>query len=151
MSWIEITLGGLLLISAVSIISMVLLQEAEQQNPGSITPTTSGTFFSQNESRSIDAFYKRWTKIIAVSFFLLVVTLNVVTFILKKSELNALDEQVKKFKEQSQQVKNVEEGTGNEDSDDAKKSDENVKTEGESAEKFNENTKTEDDTEKSSE
>ena len=103
MSWIEIAIGVALVVSALAIISVVLFQEAEQQNPGSINSGQSGTFFSHNESRSIDSFLKKWTKIISVSFFLLVLAINVTTFIIKKPEIDARKAQ------QEQQAKDFEE------------------------------------------
>ncbi|MDR3178676.1 MAG: preprotein translocase subunit SecG [Oscillospiraceae bacterium] len=86
MSWIEILLGVVLLISAIAIILVVLLQEAKQQDPGSLTGGNSGTFFSQNESLSVDSFMAKWTKRISILFFTLVVVLNIISFALNKQK-----------------------------------------------------------------
>lgn len=79
MSLIEIILGIALIAFSVAIVLVVLLQEGHQQNLGAITGGAD-TFFSKNKARSIDAFLARWTKIIAIGFFLLVVAINIIMF-----------------------------------------------------------------------
>ena len=79
MGTIEIIFGVILLIFSVAIILVVLLQEGHQQNLGAITGGAD-TFFSKNKARSIDAFLSRWTKVIAVGFFILVIALNAIVF-----------------------------------------------------------------------
>lgn len=79
MSAIEWTFGIVLAIFAVAIILIVLLQEGHEKNLGVITGGAD-TFFEKNKARSLDRFLARWTKIIAVGFFLLVVAINVIAF-----------------------------------------------------------------------
>jgi preprotein translocase subunit SecG len=79
MTAIQIIFGIILLIFSVAIIIVVLLQEGHQQNLGAITGGAD-TFFSKNQARSIDAFLSRWTKFIAVGFFVLVIVINAIMF-----------------------------------------------------------------------
>lgn len=80
MSGIELTLGIVLIIFAVAIITVVLFQEGRQQNMGAISGGSSDTFLSKHKTRSIDTFLARWTRFIAVIFFLLVILINAITY-----------------------------------------------------------------------
>lgn len=75
MSTIEIIFGIVLLIFSVAITVIVLLQEGHQQQLGAITGGAD-TFLSKNKARSVDAFLARWTKVIAIGFFVLVIGIN---------------------------------------------------------------------------
>ena len=79
MSAVQIVFGIILLLFSVGIILVVLLQEGHQQNLGAITGGAD-TFLSKNKARSVDAFLSRWTKAIAVGFFVLVIIINAVMF-----------------------------------------------------------------------
>ncbi|MDR1253693.1 MAG: preprotein translocase subunit SecG [Oscillospiraceae bacterium] len=76
----QIIVGSVLLIFAVAIILVVLLQEGQQQNLGTLSGSAD-TFYSRNQGRSIDAFLARWTKVIAVFFFLSVIAMNFIALI----------------------------------------------------------------------
>lgn len=80
MSVAEIIFGIILILFSVAIILVVLLQEGHQQNLGAITGGAD-TFLSKNKARSIDAFLARWTKIIAVGFFIVVIVINAIMFL----------------------------------------------------------------------
>ena len=82
MSVPEIVFGIILLAFCVAIIVVVLLQEGHEKNVG-VVNGGADTFLSQNSSRSIDAFLARWTKIIAVGFFALVIVTNIFMFLKK--------------------------------------------------------------------
>ena len=71
----EIILGIVLMIFAVAITIIVLMQEGHQQNVGVVTGGAD-TFLSKNQARSVDSFLARWTKIIAIGFFVLVIVIN---------------------------------------------------------------------------
>lgn len=71
-----------LLIFSVAIILVVLLQEGNQKNMGAITGAAD-TFLSKNKARSVDAFLSRWTKFIAIGFFVLVIVANAVMYFVK--------------------------------------------------------------------
>ena len=75
MSAVELILGIVLILFSVAITVVVLLQEGHEQNVGVITGGAD-TFLSKNKARSIDSFLARWTKIIAVGFFVLVIVIN---------------------------------------------------------------------------
>lgn len=82
MSVVEWICGSALIVFAIAIIAIVLLQEGHQKDLGTITGGAD-TFFDKNKARSIDAFLARWTKIIAVGFFILVIVINAVSFAAK--------------------------------------------------------------------
>ena len=63
MNPIEIILGIVLLLFAIAIIIVILLQEGSQKNLG-----------------SVDAFLARWTKFIAIGFFVLVIVTNIILY-----------------------------------------------------------------------
>ena len=78
----EIVFGIVLLIFSLAIILVVLLQEGSQKNMGVVTGGAD-TFLSKNKARSVDAFLSRWTKFIAIGFFILVIAVNIVMFFVK--------------------------------------------------------------------
>ena len=53
--------------------------EGHQQSMGAITGGAD-TFLSKNKARSVDAFLARWTKVITIGFFLLVIAMNIFMF-----------------------------------------------------------------------
>ena len=85
MSAVEIIFGIVLLIFSVAITVIVLLQEGHQQELGAITGGAD-TFLSKNKARSVDSFLARWTKVIAIGFFVLVIGINAYMFFVKKLE-----------------------------------------------------------------
>ncbi|MBP3320147.1 MAG: preprotein translocase subunit SecG [Clostridia bacterium] len=80
MSLLEIILGVVLIILAVAVTAVVLFQEGQQRPMGAITGASSDTFLTKNKQRSIDAFLERWTRNIAISFFTVVVAVNVLLY-----------------------------------------------------------------------
>ena len=79
MSALEIVFGVVLLLFSIGIIIIVLLQEGHQKNVGVVTGGAD-TFFSKNKARSIDSFLARWTKVIAIGFFALVIIINIIMY-----------------------------------------------------------------------
>lgn len=77
--WYFYLLGALALIVAIVLVVVVILQEGNSQGVG-VVSGGADTFFSKNKARSIDAFLARWTKFIAVGFFVLVLAINVVAY-----------------------------------------------------------------------
>lgn len=71
-----------MIIFSIGITIIVLLQEGHQQNVGVITGGAD-TFLSKNEARSVDSFLARWTKFIAIGFFVLVIIINAYMFFAK--------------------------------------------------------------------
>jgi preprotein translocase subunit SecG len=82
MSTVEIIFGIVLLIFSVAITVVVLLQEGHQQQLGAITGGAD-TFLSKNKARSVDAFLARWTKVVAIGFFVLVIGINAYMYFVK--------------------------------------------------------------------
>ncbi len=80
MSGLEIAFGIVLMVFAVGIIAIVLLQEGQQKNNSVITGGSSDTFLSKHQGRSIDAFLARWTRFIAIGFFIFVIVVNIILF-----------------------------------------------------------------------
>lgn len=80
MNLIEIFFGVMLILFAIAIVAVVLFQEGKQSNSGVITGAGTDTFLTKNKSRSIDAFLARWTKFIAIMFFILIIGINAITF-----------------------------------------------------------------------
>lgn len=78
----EIILAVVLLIFAIAIIIVVLLQEGNQKNVGVVTGGAD-SFLSKNKARSVDAFLSRWTKVIAVGFFVMVILSNALMYFIK--------------------------------------------------------------------
>ena len=76
---IQIIFGVILLLFSVAITVIVMLQEGHQQSMGAITGGAD-TFLSKNKARSVDAFVARWTKVITIGFFLLVIAMNIFMF-----------------------------------------------------------------------
>lgn len=79
MNAVEIILGIVLMVFSIAITIVVLLQEGHEENVGVVTGGAD-TFLTRNKARSVDSFLARWTKIIAVGFFLLVIAINTYLF-----------------------------------------------------------------------
>ena len=77
----EIILGIVLLVFAVLIILVVLLQEGRQANISGAIAGGVDSFMSKNKARNWDARLARWTKFIAIGFFLLTIIVNAVSII----------------------------------------------------------------------
>ncbi|HCR43425.1 MAG TPA: preprotein translocase subunit SecG [Ruminococcaceae bacterium] len=82
MSAVEIVIGIILIIFSIFITAIVLMQEGHEQNVGVITGGAD-TFLSKNQARSVDAFLARWTKVVAVGFFVLVIAINIFMYFKK--------------------------------------------------------------------
>lgn len=78
----EIVLGIILIIFSVGITIIVLMQEGHEQNVGVVTGGAD-TFLSKNSARSVDSFLARWTKFIAIGFFVLVIAINAYMYFMK--------------------------------------------------------------------
>lgn len=79
MGALEIVFAVILVIFSIAVIAVVLLQDGKQQGMGAITGAAE-TFLSKNQARSVDAFLSKWTKFIALGFFLLVIIINVILY-----------------------------------------------------------------------
>ncbi len=83
--WYFYLLGALALVVAIILVIVVILQEGNSQGVG-VVSGGADTFFSKNKARSIDAFLARWTKFIAVGFFVIVLAINVIAYFTNTSD-----------------------------------------------------------------
>ena len=79
----EILLGAFLIIFALVIITVILLQEGRRSGVAGAVSGGADTFLSKNKARSMDAFLARWTKFIAIGFFVLVLVINIIMYFTK--------------------------------------------------------------------
>lgn len=78
MSVYEYIIGAILILSALLVIFVVLLQEGRQANVGVISGAAD-SFLDKGAAKTLDQKLAKWTKIIAVSFFVLVLAGMMVT------------------------------------------------------------------------
>ena len=71
MSVIEYILGGILILMSLIVVAVVLLQQGREANLGSISGGAD-SFMESGKARTLDAILERYTKLIAVVFFILV-------------------------------------------------------------------------------
>ena len=71
MSWYEITIGVIMFLLSAAIIGLVLLQQSREAGLSGVIAGGADTFFGKNKSRTRDAKYAKWTKILAVVMFVL--------------------------------------------------------------------------------
>lgn len=79
MAWYFYLVGALTLVAAIALVIVVILQEGNSKGVG-VVSGGADTFFSKNKARSIDAFLGRWTKFFAITFFVLVMAMNVLMY-----------------------------------------------------------------------
>lgn len=87
MSIIEIIGGIVLLLSTVLIIFLCLMQD-QKQDQNMTSAITGGTYdsaFSKNEGNTKEAILKRWTKWLAIVFFIVTLVVTIVPVYLTKS------------------------------------------------------------------
>ncbi len=78
MGVLEVIVGAIVLIFSLVIIFAVVLQQGRRTGIGAISGGAD-TFLSKNKARTVDAMLSRWTKYIAVLFFVLVIVANVIS------------------------------------------------------------------------
>ena len=78
MAVLEIILGALVLIASLILIFVIILQEGHRQGINGAISGGADTFLSKNKARTVDAFLSKWTKFIAIAFFVLVIAAIVV-------------------------------------------------------------------------
>lgn len=83
MSIWEIIIGIVLIIFSLLIIVVVLGQEGRQANLGAIQGAAD-SFLDKGKARTIDARLAKWTKVISITFFVLVIAGMLVTKFLNK-------------------------------------------------------------------
>ncbi len=83
----EYIIGGILILFSLIIIAVVLLQEGRQANIGAISGG-SDSFMDKGMAKTRDMMLSKWTKIIAVVFFVLVFVGMLVTRFLGTAALS---------------------------------------------------------------
>lgn len=83
----EWIIGSVLIVAALVIIFVVLLQEGRQANVGVISGAAD-SFLDKGAARTLDQKLAKWTKVIAVAFFVLVLCGMLVTKFLSKSAIS---------------------------------------------------------------
>lgn len=74
----EYVIGALIIVFALIIIAVVLLQEGRQSDLGAIAGAAD-SFFEKGKARTLDALLSRWTKWLAIIFFVLVLAGMLIT------------------------------------------------------------------------
>ena len=74
----EIIIGIILIVLSIVIIAVVLLQEGRQSNLGAIAGAAD-SFLEKGKARTLDAILAKWTKVIAIVFFVLVLAGMLIT------------------------------------------------------------------------
>ena len=86
MSVYEYIIGGIPIVAALLIIFVVLLQEGRQANIGVISGAAD-SFMDKGAAKSLDQKLAKWTKVIAIAFFVLVLAGMLVTKFLSKNAI----------------------------------------------------------------
>lgn len=74
----EIIIGVLILLVSMLIIFVIVLQQGRRSGVNGAISGGADTFLSKNKARTIDASLARWTKYIAIFFFVLAIVANVI-------------------------------------------------------------------------
>ncbi|MBQ2676107.1 MAG: preprotein translocase subunit SecG [Clostridia bacterium] len=82
MTAIDYVLGSLLILFALIVIAVILLQEGRRKGISGAIAGGADTFLSRGKARAVDAVLSRWTKFIAIGFFVLVLAANIINILL---------------------------------------------------------------------
>jgi len=75
---IDIVIGILVIIVSLVIIAVILLQQGRRAGINGAISGGADTFLSKNKARTVDASLARWTKYVAILFFILAVVANII-------------------------------------------------------------------------
>ncbi len=85
MTVLEIIIGAAILLSCVIITIICMLQEQKPQNATSaLTGASNDSFYDKNRGRTKEARLKRFTTILAVLFFVLILFMDIVMPLINK-------------------------------------------------------------------
>lgn len=79
MGVVEYILGALVILVSLIIIVAVLFQQGRRAGINGAISGGADTFLSKNKARTVDAILSRWTKYIAILFFILVIVANFIS------------------------------------------------------------------------
>lgn len=88
MSVYEYIIGAILIVTSLLVIFVVLLQEGRQSNVGVISGAAE-SFLDKGTAKTLDQKLAKWTKIIAITFFVLVLCGMLVTKFLSQSAITS--------------------------------------------------------------
>lgn len=78
MNAVEIIIGILVIVVSLLIIAVILLQQGRRAGINGAISGGADTFLSKNKARTVDAALARWTKYIAILFFVLAIVANII-------------------------------------------------------------------------
>lgn len=78
MAVFEIIIGALVLLLSIVVIFVVILQEGHRSGINSAISGGADTFLSKNKARDFETFLGKWTKYIAIAFFVFAIVANVI-------------------------------------------------------------------------
>lgn len=81
MTVFDYIIGALLIIVSLVIVAVVLLQEGRRKGLSGAIAGGAETFLSKGKAKAAEAVFARWTKWIAILFFVLVLAANVVAIV----------------------------------------------------------------------
>ena len=77
-------IGGIfMIIASLLVIFVIILQQGRRVGNAGVITGGADTFLSKNKSRTMDATLARWTKYLAVAFFVLTNVMNVIGALVK--------------------------------------------------------------------
>lgn len=79
MSAVEIILGIVTIIISLAIIFAVLLQQGRRAGISGAISGAADTFLSKNNARTVDSMLAKWTKYIAILFFVIALVANYIS------------------------------------------------------------------------
>ncbi len=79
MSAVQIILGIVTIIVSLVIIGAVLLQQGRRAGISGAISGAADTFLSKNKARTVDALLAKWTKYVAILFFILALVANYIS------------------------------------------------------------------------
>ncbi len=80
MSVLTAIFSVLLLVFSIAVIIVVILQEGSQAGLSGAIGGGADSFLSKNKARTVDAFLAKWTKFIAVGFFIIALVCDLLAF-----------------------------------------------------------------------
>ena len=78
MGVVEIILGVIVILVSLAIIFAIILQPGRRAGINGAISGGADTFLSKNKARTFDAFLARWTKYMAILFFVLAIIANII-------------------------------------------------------------------------
>ena len=81
MNALEIILGIVMVLVSLVLIAVILLQQGHRAGVNGAISGAADTFLSKNKARDFESFLAKWTKVIALIFFVLAVVANVIAFV----------------------------------------------------------------------